>query len=96
MAPTEHQRRDGLFRLRTARDASDRRWGVTLNETELEPTHFVRKPLDHPYEAGLGKPSQYACFACPRAAVRDGPNRIAITCKDGGPATVEYLDLVLP
>jgi len=43
-----------------------------------------------------GGPSQYACFACPRAAVRDGVNRIAVTLASGHPATLEYFDLVLP
>jgi len=96
MAPTEHQQHDGLLRLRTTGDSSGCGWTVKVNETPLEPTEFVRKPLDHPYEAGLGEPNQYACFACPRAAVRDGVNRIAVTCAEGAPATIEYVDLVLP
>jgi hypothetical protein len=96
MAPTEHQQSDGLFRLRTAADSSGSRWAVTINGTELAPTDYVRKPLDHPYEAGLGEPGQYACFACPRSAVRDGANRIGIRLDEGPSAAVECIDLVLP
>jgi len=96
MAPTEHQECDGLLRLRTTDDSSGCRWTVKVNGSPLVPTAFVRKPLDHPYEAGLGEPSQYACFTCPRAAVRDGVNRIAITCEEGPPVTLEYVDVVLP
>ena len=56
----------------------------------------VRKPLEHPYEAGLGEPGQYACFACPRAAVADGPNRIAVALDEGPAATLECLEVTLP
>ena len=56
----------------------------------------MRKPLDHPYEAGLGEASQYACFECARSAVHEGANGIAITLHEGASATVEYVDLVLP
>ena len=96
MAPTEHQTKQGLFRLMTTGDSSACQWTVKLNDTRLSPTEFVRKPLEHPYEAGLGQPSQYACFACPRALVADGPNRITITLDEGDGATVQYIDLVLP
>jgi hypothetical protein len=96
IAPTEHRQTDGLLRLMTKDDCSGCRWSVALNETPLTPTGFVRKPLDHPYEAGLGEPGQYACFTCPRSAVVDGRNTIRITLSQGGPATVQYLDLVLP
>jgi hypothetical protein len=96
MAPTEHQRRRGLLRLRTAGDSQHCAWSVRVNQAELEPAAYVRKPLDHSYEAGLGEPNQYACFVCPRAAVRDGLNQIAVTLRDGPPATLEYFDVVLP
>ena len=96
MAPTEHQKTDGLLRLMTKEDSSKCRWTVKLNGAGLERTEFVSKPIDHPYEAGLGEPKQYACFACPRALVEDGLNRIAITLDHGGPVTVKYIDLVLP
>jgi len=96
MAPTEHQRKDGLLRLMTAQDASGCTWTVRMNGTELKPTGFVRKPIDHPYEACLGEPNQYACFTCPRATVKDGPNQLAVTLDDGAAVTVHYIDLVLP
>ena len=96
MAPTEHQKRDGLFRLMTLEDSGQCRWTVALNGTELRPTAFVRKPLPHPYEAALGQASQYACFDCPRGLVRDGPNRVALTLTAGGPATATYLEVILP
>lgn len=96
MAPNEHQKTDGVFRLMAAEDISGSSWMVKVNGTTLEPTEYVHKPLDHPYESGLGNPSDYACFNCPRRLVKDGINKIAIILEDGRPATVRYWDLVLP
>ena len=55
---------------------------MKLNGTELKPTEYVHKPLDHPYESGLGEPSEYACFKCPRRLVHDGINKIALILED--------------
>ena len=98
MAPTEHQSTDGIFRLMCAEDISisDRQWTVKVNGTTLEPTDYVHKPLDHPYESGMGDPANYACFKCPRRLVHDGINKVALTLENGEPATVRYWDLVLP
>ena len=96
MAPTEHQAKDGLLRLMTLEDSGTSQWTVALNGAELAATAFVRKPLDHPYEGGLGQASQYACFACPRSLVVDGSNRIAVTLSEGGQVTLNYLDVTLP
>jgi concanavalin A-like lectin/glucanase superfamily protein len=96
MAPTEHQKTDGVLRLMAAEDVSNRQWMVKVNGTTLEPTEYVHKPLPHPYESGLGDPSEYACFECPRRLVRDGVNKIALILEDGPPTTVRYWDLVLP
>ena len=96
MAPTEHQKEDGLLRLMTEEPSGGCRWTATLNGTALAPAPFARKPLAHPYEAALGEPDQYACFACPRSLVSDGPNQLAITLSEGGPAALTYLGVTLP
>ena len=96
MAPTEHQSTDGIFRLMTAEDISDRQWMAKVNGTTLEPISYVHKPLTHPYESGMGGQATYACFKCPRRLVRDGINKIALILEDGRPATLRYWDLVLP
>jgi len=96
MAPTKHQSGEGVFRLMTEGEAAGRQWMVKVNGTTLESTEYVHKPIDHPYESGMGEPSQYACFKCPRRLVRDGVNKIALILEDGTPATVRYLDLALP
>ncbi len=96
LAPTADQTKDGVLRMMTKQDSSKCRWQVRLNGTELRRTDFVDKPIDHGYDAGRGQANQYACFVCPRSAVRKGTNRVAITLEQGGPATVRYLDLVLP
>ena len=80
----------------TAGDSNGCRWTVKVNGAELEKTQFAGKPLDHPYEAGLGRPNQYACFKCPRALAKDGPNRMEITLVEGASVTVRYVDVVLP
>ncbi|MBN2308859.1 MAG: hypothetical protein JXR94_07820 [Candidatus Hydrogenedentes bacterium] len=87
---------DGVFRLFTLEPSSECRWRVSVNGVELAPTDFVMKPIDHPYDGGIGKPDQYACFACPRAAVQPGDNAIRIELEQGAPASIEYIDLVLP
>lgn len=96
MAPTEDHSTDGVFRLMTAEDASLSQWMVKVNGATLVPIDYVHKPIDHPYESGMGEPREYACFECPRAFVRDGVNKIALILEDGRPATVKYWDLVLP
>lgn len=96
MAPTEHQKADGIFRFMAAEDISDRQWMVKVNGTTLEPIGYVHQPLAHPYQSGLGEPAEYMCFKCPRRLVRDGINKIALILEDGKPVTVRYWDLVLP
>ena len=96
MAPTEHHAKDGLLRLMTLEESTKCTLTVKMNGAALEPAVFVRKPLDHPYEAALGQPNQYACFACPRSLAKDGRNELAITLADGSPVTLSYLDLTLP
>ena len=96
MAPTERQERDGLLRLMAETDCRGTRWTVAVNGSVLQPTGSVRKPLEHPYEAGLGDPSQYACFICPRKAVRDGLNRVSVTLVTDADVSVQYMDVVLP
>jgi len=88
--------KDGLLRVMTDGDGTDLRWAIHVNGAALKSTGFVRKPLDHPYDAGMGEPAQYACSACPRSAVRNGLNEVTLRLDEGGPATVVYLDLTLP
>jgi len=96
MAPTENQSRDGVLRIMTKRSCAGKQWMAKMNGATLKPIPYVHKPLDHPYEAGLGDPNQYACFECPRSEIRDGINRIAIILERGARADIQYLDVVLP
>lgn len=96
MAPTKHQKQDGILRLMTKDSCAGYRWIVKVNSVVLSETDFVRKPIEHPYEAGLGDPNQYACFTLPRDSVKNGLNEIAIELDEGAPSRVEYIDLVLP
>lgn len=96
MAPTKHQTKDGLLRLMTFKSSAECSWQVALNGRQLEPTEFVAKPIDHPYDGGLGEPDQYACFTCPRAIVKDGINELRITMTDGPESVLNYVDIVLP
>ena len=96
MSPNDQRTNDGVFRLMVKEADAKCQWMVKVNGTTLTPTDFVRKPLPHPYNADIGAPEQYACFVCPRGLVRNGTNRIAIILEAGGPATIEYMDLVLP
>lgn len=87
---------DGPLRLMAEDDCRGTQWTVAVNGTALQPAAFVRKPLEHPYEAGLGDPSQYACFSCPRRAVRDGLNEVSVTLVGGADVSIQYVDIVLP
>jgi hypothetical protein len=96
MSPTEHQRRDGILRLMMEERTDPTGWQVHLNGVALEPTTFVRKPIKHPYEGYLGDPEQYACFSCPRSAVRPGSNEILVELTQSEPRKLIYLDVILP
>lgn len=96
LAPTEHQRRGGLLRLMATQKMQRCVWQVECNGIAMPPAAFVRKPIDHPYEAILGAPEQYATFHCPRSAVRPGPNIISVKLLQGEPAELTNLDVVLP
>lgn len=92
----EGRAKDGILRLMVSQAKPDRQWRVTCNGTALPPTDFVAKPLDNPYDGTVGSPDQYACFALPRAAVRDGGNEIEVCLEKGPTANVQYLDFVVP
>ncbi|HPA19735.1 MAG TPA: hypothetical protein PLU30_18445 [Verrucomicrobiae bacterium] len=96
VAPGEGRTKDGALRLMVSGAKPGRQWRVTFNGTALSPTDFVAKPLDHPYDADVGKSGQYACFALPRAAVRTGPNEVEVLLEKGPTANVQYADFVLP
>ena len=84
-----------LFRLRTVEDASVCRWSVAINGTRLAATGFVLKPIEHPYNAFLGEPNQFACFRSESPLIRPWRNDIAVTLESGNPVTLDYLDLAL-
>lgn len=88
--------KEGTLRLMASKAAPDRQWRVLFNGVALTAVAFVPKPLDNPYDASVGEPDQYACFALPRKLVCHGENVIDVHL-DRGPVTkVEYLDFVLP
>ncbi|MEW6355147.1 MAG: hypothetical protein AB1696_02380 [Planctomycetota bacterium] len=95
MAPNASTK-EGLLRLMTEEKGAEFGWVVEVNGAPLQRTDFVRKPLDNPHEADIAGPEQYVCYRCPRSAVKDGLNAVTIRIEKGGPATVVYLDLVLP
>ena len=86
---------DGVLRLMAKEDMSGCEWSVRMNGIELQAIAYVHKPIEHPYEAALGEPGQYACFSCDPGSVRDGLNRVDITLTSGDKATVRYLDVTM-
>jgi len=94
--PTDAHTKNGILRLMTEKDSGGRQWTVILNGQTLEPTSFVDKPIDHPYDPGRGNPEQYACFTCPRSAVLSGRNQLTVSLDQGNEAVITYVDLVLP
>ncbi len=95
MAPTEHQKGQGLVRLMAQAPMTGCHWKVAVNGVPLAGSPFKRKPIDHPYEGYLGEAGQYACFSCPRSAVRQGPNEVQVELTEGRAVMLIYLDLVL-
>ncbi len=91
-----NQLKDGVFRLMGNRDISAFQWTVDINGTRLTPTEYVHKPLPHPYDAGIGSPEQYACFTCPRSAIKPNLNIITLTLEEGEDTMLAYMDIVLP
>lgn len=95
VAPAGDRIRDGVLRLMVSQAKPGRQWRIVFNGTVLAPIGFVAKPLDNPYDGTVGEPDQYACFALPRAAARDGKNTIEVILEKGPTASVQYLDFVL-
>jgi hypothetical protein len=87
--------RQGIFRLRARDNAAACSWTIQINKEALIPADYIEKPINHPYDAGLGKPENYACFLCPPGIAGDGQNELSITMNKGNTMVVEYLDLVL-
>jgi hypothetical protein len=96
LAPTEHQRQDGIFRVMTREPMGKNIWEAAINDTPLRPTDLILKPLAHPYDASVCLPERWTCFRCPRSCVKAGNNVITLTLKSGKRSTVQYFDLVLP
>ncbi len=97
MVPTPRHQHDGIFRLRSDEDISDRVLEVRFNDTVLQETDFVEKPLPHPYDnTWLGKPSELRCFALPAGLAQSGSKRIDIALKKGIRVRLRYLDATLP
>lgn len=96
MAPTQYQARDGWLRLMAQDPIPEGIWRVSLNGIALASSPFVAKPIDHPYSGYLGTAAHYACFHCPRSAVRAGTNSVRITREDGEATKLIYLDCALP
>jgi hypothetical protein len=94
LAPGAH-RGPALFRLRSLDRAAEGAWTVRLNGAPLKRVAHVAKPIEHPYNAFLGSPEEFACFACPSGCAGDGVNQLSITLDKGGRMRVVYLDLVL-
>lgn len=94
--PGEGRVRDGLLRLRMESVMPGGRWRAALNGTALEPCAWVRKPLEHAYDAWQGEAEQYATFKVPRAAARAGANTLEVERLEGAPAQLNFVDLVLP
>jgi len=87
--------REGVFRLMTTEETCVSDWAVAINGKRLAAASFVRKPIPHPYEGGMGIAEQYRCFACPPDAVRSGFNKVTLKLVRGDEAVVSYIDLVL-
>ncbi len=95
-SPTPHHQEDGLLRFRSPEDISDRGIEVKLNGQTLKQVPYVAKPIDHPYDAWLGEPEEFACFQVPRELVRKGENTIDFLVTEGIRVKLQYLDLALP
>ena len=96
LAPGRNQTSDGLLRLRSEEDISDRAFRVSLNGAELKAVDYVDKPLPHPYAAYLGTRKEHACFACPRSVVKSGTNKVEVTVLKGIRVKLIFVDLTLP
>ena len=95
-SPTDLHQQDGLLRFRSPEDISDRGLEGKLNGQPLKPAPFQPKPIDHPYDAWLGTPEEFACFHVPHALVKKGENEIEFLVTAGIRVKLRYLDLTLP
>lgn len=95
VAPGDDRIKGGVLRLMVSAAKPGRKWRAAFNGTVLSAIGFVARPLDDPYGATVGEPDQYACFALPRAVVRDGRNEIELHLEEGPAANIQYIDFAL-
>tara|TARA_R110002049_G_scaffold285698_4_gene466939 strand:+ start:50576 stop:52348 length:1773 start_codon:yes stop_codon:yes gene_type:complete len=97
IAKPDQSRVDGILRVRSDEDISDRDIEVRFNGNRLRQIPHVEKPLDHPYqETWLGSPSEHACYALPISFIAEGRNKVSIEIKQGIRVRVTYIDVTMP
>jgi hypothetical protein len=96
MALKAGHHRDGILRLRSDEDISDRALEISLNGTLLKEIPFVAKPLPHPYEAFTGRREEIRCYACPVSLTKGGPNELSLTLRKGIRVRIIYLEILFP
>ncbi len=86
---------DGILRLRSDEDISDREIEVRCGGQVLTRIPFVEQPIPHPY-AGcwLGTDAEHACFAFPASLAGSGSSEVEIMVKKGIRVKLIYLDLI--
>ncbi|MEW6306254.1 MAG: hypothetical protein AB1705_22535 [Verrucomicrobiota bacterium] len=88
----------GEARLRVqfaAAPGGDGEWRVTWNGESIGATAGVAEPFPLPYPSMLGKPEELRAWRVPARLLREGPNRVEFTLRQGTPATIVFLDLSL-
>jgi len=85
---------DGILRLRSDEDISDRGIEVRCAGLVLTRIPFVEHPIPHPYDdCWLGTAAEHACFAFPAKLAEAGSGEVEVILKRGIRVRLIYLDL---
>ena len=96
VAPEGGWTTDGVFRLQSLNDISDRTFTITVNGTVLQATAYTGEAYQNEYTQMIGEAENYSCFTVPKSILKEGKNEIKVTLT-GGPTTVGicFVDLTI-
>lgn len=86
---------DGVFRVQSLDELSEREFTVTVNGKTLERIPYSGEAYPNPYTQMRGTAENYACFRVPKALLRAGENRIEVTLVSGRSVELCFVDLTV-
>ncbi|MEN3940724.1 hypothetical protein WJU23_05470 [Prosthecobacter sp. SYSU 5D2] len=94
--PSGGWKTDGRLRIQSLQSVEKRQLVVRFNDQELATTNDISEPFPKPYTDGLGSAETLRAWTVPKEFLRDGPNHIHLSFRDGPPLEITFVDLSIP